>query len=171
MEKQNKEKTCIIKQRNDILFDKEFVEIIFLARIFIKYFYKSYFELIEKYSNEKIFFEHTWIIIFIKKYNLKTISDIVKVTKVNQPTLSRAVTALQKIDLITKKRVKKTFILELTKKGLELYDELEKVFDHLNNKFKKKVNKEKIALLINTFKEINKDLGISNGDSIMEGDI
>ncbi|MBR4485953.1 hypothetical protein IKS57_01060 [bacterium] len=59
MEKQNKEKTCIIKQRNDILFDKEFVEIIFLARIFIKYFYKSYFELIEKYSNEKIFFEHT----------------------------------------------------------------------------------------------------------------
>ena len=78
---------------------------------------------------------------------------------------------MQKIDLITKKRVKKTFILELTKKGLELYDELEKVFDHLNNKFKKKVSKEKIALLTNTFKEVNKDLGISNDESIMEGDI
>ncbi|MBO6022001.1 hypothetical protein J6P68_04160 [bacterium] len=80
----------------------------------------------------------------------------------NQPTLSRAVKTLTDLDLINKKRVGKSYILELTKKGLELYNELEKVLEYLNNKFKAKVKKEKIDLLINTFKDINKDLEISS---------
>ena len=160
MKNKENEKCTFMQSKINVLFDREFVQIIFLARTFIKYFYKSYFELTSEINNGKIFFEHTWIIIFIKKYHLKTISNLTKITGINQPTLSRAVITLKNADLITKQRVGKTYVLELTKKGLDLYNELEKFFNHLNNKFKSKVKKEKIDLLINTFKEINKDLGI-----------
>ena len=161
MKNKENEKCTFMQSKINVLFDREFVQIIFLARLFIKYFYKLYFELTEKSNIERIFFEHVWIIIFIKKYDFKTISNLTKITGVNQPTLSRAVKTLNYLDLINKKRIGKSYILELTKKGLELYNELEKVLEHLNNKFKTKVKKEKIELLINTFKEVNKDLEIS----------
>ena len=162
MKNKENEKCTFIQSKINVLFDREFVQIIFLSRLFIKYFYKLYFELTEKSNIERIFFEHVWIIIFIKKYDLKTISNLTKITGMNQPTLSRAVKTLTDLDLINKKRVGKSYILELTKKGLELYHELEKVLEHLNNKFKSKVKKEKFDLLINNFKDINNDLEISS---------
>ena len=58
MKNKENEKCTFMQSKINVLFDREFVQIIFLSRLFIKYFYKLYCELTEKSNVERIFFEH-----------------------------------------------------------------------------------------------------------------
>ena len=58
MKNKENQKCTFMKSKLNVLFDREFVQVIFLARLFIRYFYKLYFELTEKSNIERIFFEH-----------------------------------------------------------------------------------------------------------------
>lgn len=137
-----------------------FLKIILYSRAFWEHFHNLYLNESKKCPVDNLFFEHSWIIIYLKKYKSLTLSNLIKLSNKKQSSLSKTLSRLINVGYINKVRNGRQFILSLSELGEKVYIHVDEMYKKLDKEFKAKVANNKINDLISMFENINNCLGI-----------
>lgn len=143
----------------------EIFRIIRNSQIITHYIYKLYF----KYVHSSVYKQELsatgiFIIVMIAQHKCQTISQIQQRSMLKQPTLSKSISNLIKLNYITKQIKGKEHWLFLTKKGQATYDEIINILLEVEKSIKKNVSQQ----LIDNYLKASEELAKVLDDPIMK---